>query len=98
MKRTVSAEQARIAVERLIRAVRLNSGVSYGVACFLLATHGGEGNVDFRIFSRLDPDNFKAAAIAMRYSIFERRYELPLEWEEAEYLFNFWQARTTEAA
>lgn len=96
--KTVSKEQARAAVERLLEAVRADSGVSVRLARFILSTHGAHSEVNFDLFPSLDDDNIAAAEIAMRYSLFERRHELPLEWEEAMEIRDFWEARTKATA
>lgn len=94
---SVTKPQAREAVERLLSAVRADSGVSPLLARFLLSTHGAHSDVDFDLFPSLDDDNLAAAHVAMRYSLFERRYELPLEWEEAMEIRDYWEARSKAA-
>ncbi|WP_171229880.1 hypothetical protein [Ruegeria sp. HKCCA4008] len=95
---SVTKEQAREAVERLLDAVRADSGVSLRLARFILSTHGAHSDVDFDLFPSLDNDNLEAAHIAMRYSLFERRYELPLDWEEAMEIRDYWEERSKAIA
>lgn len=90
---TVSKEQARAAVERLMQAVWKNSGISLRLSRFLVAAHHGNGEVDFSLFPSLDPGNLAAAETVMQYSIFAGRYKLPLEWEEFNALRDFYESR-----
>lgn len=94
----MSKEQARDAVERLLKAIKADSGVSPLLARFLLSTHGAHSDVDFDLFPSLDDENLAAAHTAMRYSLFERRYELPLEWEEAMEVRDYWEERSKNPA
>ena len=89
--------QARAAVEQLLDAIGRDSGVSVRLARFLLSTHGAHSDVDFGLFPSLDRTNLTAAQTAMQYSLFERRYELPLEWDEAQAVREFWEDRTQAA-
>jgi len=77
-----------------MRAVLADSGISVRLAGFLLATQNGHSQVDFSLFPSLDLGNLAAAETVMRYSVFEQRYELPLEWEEFQALRDFYEARS----
>lgn len=97
MSNKTSKAQARAAVEQLLEAIHRDSGVSVRLARFLLSTHGAHSNVDFGLFPSLDGSNLAAAQVAMQYSLFECRFELPLEWEEAQEVRRYWEERSTNA-
>ena len=90
-KKIVTNQQTRDAVTKLLQVVHANSGVSPLIVRFLLSTHGVHSDVNFDLFAMLDRENLEAARIAMQYSIFDGRYELPLEQEEIDFLVKYWR-------
>lgn len=82
----VSKQQARAAVIQLLEVIHMRTRVSKTLAKFLLAVHAGDGEVNLGVYCSLSEENRDALQDVIRYSLFQRNYEVPLEWREAQAL------------
>lgn len=90
---SVTKEQARIAAEKLLDAVWVNSGISPRLARFLMCAHKGNDTVDFGLFPCLDLGNLAAANTVMQFCVFQYQYGKLLEPSEFSELFSYYESR-----